>query len=46
MDSLPEKVPQVTPWWRTEQTVSPMLLIAAGVGLLALGVAVGALLLR
>ncbi|HEX8718794.1 MAG TPA: hypothetical protein VF722_17635 [Gemmatimonadaceae bacterium] len=46
MDSLPEKVPQVTPWWRTEHAVSPMLLIAAGVGLLAVGVAVGALLLR
>lgn len=46
MDSLPEKVPQVMPWWRTEHTVSPMLLIAAGAGLLAVGVAVGALLLR
>jgi hypothetical protein len=46
MDSLPLTVPQATPWWRRRFTVSPVVALAAAAGAVAVGMAVGATVLR
>ncbi len=46
MDSLPATAPQSAPWWRRRFTVSPMVALAAAAGAVAVGMAVGATILR
>jgi hypothetical protein len=46
MEALPQAVPQAVPWWRRPFTVTPLLAFAAAVGALALGVVIGAAMLR
>lgn len=44
MESLPEASPtQATPWWRKPFGLSPMMVVAIGAGIFALGLLVGAL---
>ncbi|HEU4641425.1 MAG TPA: hypothetical protein VFS44_03150 [Gemmatimonadaceae bacterium] len=42
MESLPASAPESTPWWRRQLTVSPMIAIAATMGAVAVGAAIGA----
>ena len=47
MQALPQTTPRVTtPWWRRPLSVSPVVVAGASAGLLALGVAMGATVLR
>lgn len=46
MDALPATAPRATPWWRRSFTVTPLMALAAAVGALIVGVAIGAGLLR
>jgi hypothetical protein len=44
MESLPEASPSMaTPWWRKPFGLSPAMIAAIGAGMLALGIAIGAL---
>lgn len=44
MESLPEVSPSMaTPWWRKPFGLSPAMIAAIGAGMLALGIAIGAL---
>lgn len=46
MDSLPMTAPEATPWWRRRFAVSPAVAIAATAGAVAVGMALGATVLR
>ena len=47
MDALPQTTPTViTPWWRRPFAVTPVIAAAIGVGILAVGAAVAALLMH
>lgn len=46
MESLPSHAPDAAPWWRRQITMSPMIAIAAAMGAVAVGAAIGVAVMR
>jgi hypothetical protein len=47
MQALPAATPErVAPWWKRPITVTPMMALAVGAGALAVGLVIGATMLR